>query len=187
LRQEINADTLSHQTMGGVMATTQTTLDDLLSKSEPELEALFRSSPPGEIPAGDGAGTVLAFPSAQLARNTLSQRLIAALARWLVWQGKVFDASHGELVNKVSIFNIRAVRGKVYRDASWFDGHEAIILDYSKTSFVAQKIRDEVRQVAPGLYLGLLYWERTHLVNFALAFTDDKAAERKPAASTATR
>jgi hypothetical protein len=169
------------------MATTQTTLDDLLSKSEPELEELFRSSLPGDIPDGDGAGTVLAFPSAQLAHTTLSQRLTASLARWLVWQGKVFDASRGELVNKVSIFNIRAVRGKVYKQASWFDGREAIILDYSQTSFVARKIRDEVRQVAPGLYLGLLYWERTHLVNFALTFTDGKAADGKPAASTARR
>jgi hypothetical protein len=58
----------------------------------------------------------------------------------------------------------------VYRAPSWFDGQEAIILDYSKTSFVAQRIRDEIREVAPRLYLGQVYWGRTRICNFALAF-----------------
>ena len=52
------------------------------------------------------------------------------------------------------------MRAKVYKEASWFDGKETIVLDYSKTSFVARKVRDEIREVAPGLYLGLVFWER---------------------------
>jgi len=58
----------------------------------------------------------------------------------------------------------------VYRDESWFDGKEAIILDYSKTSLVAHWIRDEIREVAPGLYLGIVYWDHDKILNFSLKF-----------------
>ncbi len=44
------------------------------------------------------------------------------------------------------------------------------MLDYSKTSLVAQWIRDEIREVAPGIYLGLVYWGKKKLIHFALEF-----------------
>ena len=53
----------------------------------------------------------------------------------------------------------KLVRAKVYKDASWFDGEETIVLDYSKTSSWPP-VRDEIREVAPGVYLGLVFWER---------------------------
>ena len=31
------------------------------------------------------------------------------------------------------------------------------MLDYSKTSLIAHWIRDEIREVSPGIYLGLVY------------------------------
>jgi hypothetical protein len=58
----------------------------------------------------------------------------------------------------------------VYRGESWAGAGEAIILDYSQTSFVAQKIRDEIREVAPGIYLGNAYWGKTRVLNFILEF-----------------
>ena len=47
------------------------------------------------------------------------------------------------------------------------DRTSAILIDYSKTSFVAQKIRDEIR-VAPELYPGKVWWSTTRLVDVAL-------------------
>jgi hypothetical protein len=43
-------------------------------------------------------------------------------------------------------------------------------LDYSDTSIIAQWIRDEIRQIEPGLYLGKVYWEKKRLIDFALKF-----------------
>ena len=78
----------------------------------------------------------------------------------VAWSGKVFDREKGDLKNKILPFGLKAVRAKVYKEASWFDGEETIVLDYSKTSFVARKVRDEIREVAPGLFLGLVFWEK---------------------------
>ena len=46
----------------------------------------------------------------------------------------------------------------MYIAPSWFDGQPAIILDYSKTSLIAHKVRDEIREVSPGTFLGIVYY-----------------------------
>ena len=61
---------------------------------------------------------------------------------------------------------------KVYFDASWMDGKETIVIDYSKTSFFAKKIRDEIREVEPGVYLGKVWWGKTRILDFALTRAD---------------
>jgi len=58
----------------------------------------------------------------------------------------------------------------VYKGKSWFDNKECIVLDYSKTSLLAKHIRDEIRQIGPGLYLGVVFWDQTRTLNFALQF-----------------
>ena len=73
----------------------------------------------------------------------------------LVWQGKIFQGSQGMAVNK--FFGVRAVKARVYQAESWRDGNPALILDYSETSLIYRPYRDEIREVAPGLYLGLMY------------------------------
>jgi hypothetical protein len=85
-----------------------------------------------------------------------------------VWQGKVFDAARGTMCNRVLPFGIETVVAKVYRAPSWLDGKECIVLDYSDTSIVARWIRDEIRLIAPDVYLGKAYWGRTRLLDFAL-------------------
>jgi hypothetical protein len=136
----------------------------LLTMSKDELDDLFRRSPAGAIPQGEADGTVL------LAPGTVLEGPAEKLIHLLTWQGKVFDPEKGELVNKILPFGIRAVRAKVYKEASWFDGKETIVLDYSKTSLVAHWIRDEIREVSPGVYLGLVYWEKTRILHFTLTF-----------------
>ena len=44
------------------------------------------------------------------------------------------------------------------------------MLDYSKTSLVAEHIRDEIRQIGPGIYLGIVYWDKNKTIHFALQF-----------------
>ena len=99
------------------------------------------------------------------------------MARLLAWKGKVFDmfAEEGEkgvLVNKVGPFGMKLIVAKVYRDASWMDNRETIVIDYGKTSFMARKIRDEIREVEPGVWLGKVWWGKTRILDFALSQKD---------------
>ena len=63
-----------------------------------------------------------------------------------------------------------AIVAKVYQSPSWLDGKECTVLDYSETSLIAHRVRDEIREVAPGLYLGVVFWGREKILNFALNF-----------------
>jgi Animal haem peroxidase len=147
---------------------------DLAAMSQAQLEAAFGAAPAGPPPDGDGLGTVLVAPRTELARPA------AWLIHWLVWQGKVFDRARGELVNKISPLGIRAVRAKVYVGASWSDGRDAVILDYARTSLLARRVRDELRQVGPATYLGVAYWERARVLMFALEFPATGLARPDP-------
>lgn len=140
------------------------TTTDLVRMSQAELDALYQNSPIGEIPDGDSKGTAMIIPGSVLAK------VLLPLIKLLAWQGKVFYRDQEFLFNKVSLFSFKAIKAKIYRAESWVCEGEATILDYSKTSFVAQKIRDEIREVAPGIYLGSAYWGKTRLLNFILEF-----------------
>ncbi|MFD7835300.1 hypothetical protein [Streptomyces sp. NPDC059761] len=138
-------------------------VDQLMTLSRPALDELFRMSPPGEIPVGDARGTVLA------ARGAAVSTMVARVVRLIAWKGKVFDAERGELRNRVTPFGVRAIRAKVYRDPSLLDDGECTVLDYSRTSVLAHWIRDEIREIKPGVYLGIVYWGRRKVLNFALS------------------
>jgi len=147
-------------------ARTKKSLDvrKLFAMNQEQLDKLFRSSSAGRTPEGVADGTVIA------GAGTPAARLLAPLLG-LAWQGKVFYGSDHDLLNRILPIGLRAVRARVYRDSSWFDGKEAIILDYSKSSLLARSIRDEIREVAPGLYLGIVYIRRRKTVNFVLRFS----------------
>ena len=74
------------------------------------------------------------------------------------------------LRNRISAFGLNAIVAEVYKGPSWLDQKECIVIDYSKTSTVAQWIRDEIRELEPGTYLGEVYWEKKRLIHFALQF-----------------
>ena len=88
----------------------------------------------------------------------------------LLWRGKVVNAREGRLKNLITPLAIPAIAAAVYKQDSWYDGKPCIVLDYSKTSFVAQKIRDEIREIAPGVFLGLVFWGRRRVLDFSLDF-----------------
>jgi hypothetical protein len=146
------------------------TVDDLLSMSQAELDAAFRAGEVGPIPDGDAEGTVLVASETLFAPAGQLDRAVARVARWLAWTGKVFDARRGELVNKITPLEIRAIRARVYKAPSWFDDRAAIVLDYSQTSLLARRVRDEIRLVGPDTYLGQVYWGRERVLEFALVF-----------------
>jgi hypothetical protein len=70
----------------------------------------------------------------------------------------------------VTILGFNAIIATVYKGESWLDQKECIVLDYSKTSLLAHWIRDEIRQIGPGFYLGKVYWGRKRLIDFCLEF-----------------
>jgi hypothetical protein len=136
----------------------------LIDMSQAQLDDLFHNSLSGNIPCGEGVGTAIINPGTEFSE------LAAKFVHICAWQGKVFDPEKGELRNKILPIGIQAIIAKVYKDASWFDQKECIVLDYSQTSLIAHWIRDEIREVAPGLYLGIVFWDRDKLINFALDF-----------------
>jgi hypothetical protein len=140
------------------------TVADLLTKSQEELDALFSDHAAGPIPDGEAKGTAIIAP------GTLYSKEIAKAVNLFAWQGKEFDGEHGFLRNHILPFGIKAIVAKVYKGDSWLDGKECIVLDYSQTSIVASRIRDEIRMIEPGLYLGKVYWDRNRLIDFSLEF-----------------
>ena len=142
------------------------TVKSWLDMSREELDDIYKNAEAGNIPTGDTRGTAILAGS-------LFSKTVAAFARLFAWQGKVFDIfadddQSGILINKVSAFSVTFIVAKVYRQDSWIDGKETIVIDYSKTSFFAKVIRDEIREIEPGVYLGKVWWGKKRILDFAL-------------------
>jgi len=140
------------------------TASGLLKMSQQQLDDLFRESPSGDIPNGPANGTAIIAP------GTVYSAEIAEVINLFGWKGKVFDAAKGLLKNRILVFGVEAIVARVYKAASWLDGKECIVLDYSDTSMVAHWIRDEIRLISPGFYLGKVYWDGKRLIDFCLQF-----------------
>jgi len=145
-------------------------LADLLGKSQAELDEIFKNHPAGPIPSGNAEGEAIVCP------GTFWSRIIARFVHDLTWQGKVFtpnpDGNGATLENKLTAVGLYGIVARVYYTSSWIDGKECIVLDYSKTSLFARRIRDEIRLIdaASKLYLGKVWWGERRLVDFALKF-----------------
>jgi hypothetical protein len=142
----------------------------LLKMSQAELDKIFTEATSGPIPDGEAKGTAIIAP------GTVFSSEIASFINHFGWQGKTFDGKRGVLTNRILPFGLNAIVAEVYKDPSWLDQKECIVLDYSKTSLVAHWIRDEIRQLQPGLYLGKVYWDKKRLIDFCLEFPDQAAA-----------
>ncbi len=123
------------------------TFAELTRRNVCELEQIYRQAKCGNIPVGFARGRIVLCPNEPFA---------AAKSRTaeLLWQGKHFCAD-GSLINQW--LGVRAIRAKVDYGPSWIDGGNSIIMDYQGTSRVWNDVRDEMREVAPGLYLGAMY------------------------------
>ena len=140
------------------------TVAQLLKTPQKELDDIFTAADAGPIPAGQADGTAIIAPDTAFSDD------IAKMVSLFAWQGKVFDREHGTLRNHILPFGLKAIVAQVYKDKSWLDDKECIVLDYSQTSLVAHWIRDEIRLIQPGLYLGKVYWDKARLIDFTLQF-----------------
>jgi hypothetical protein len=147
--------------------------------SPAQLNEMFASSPAGTIPVGRGRGTVVVVPGTRFTGP------LAAVARGVLWQGKVFRPGTHDLVNLISPFSRQVLRAEVREDRSAFDGRPCIVLDYSRSSKAARKVRDEIRQIGPGEYLGVVYNDGRKLnVFFLLKFALTSQPTSQPTGSS---
>jgi hypothetical protein len=138
------------------------TPESLARMSASELRAVFASSPAGAAPVGFAPGVALQNPGSRRTATT-------ARAAGLVWKGKEFR-SDGTLVNHL-IAGAKALPADVYVAPSRFDGQPALVFDYVKSK-LWPRVRDEVREVSPGVYLGIMYKNGAEL-NPPMFFTLD--------------
>jgi hypothetical protein len=63
--------------------------------------------------------------------------------------------SEGQMINRLA-GGREAVTASVYVGESWLDGKPSLILDYAGSKRFGD-VRDEMREVSPGVYVGLTY------------------------------
>jgi hypothetical protein len=105
---------------------------------------------------------MLAIPAAE--RAPALPALLARFARSpaFPWRGKTFRTlapGRGEGVNRVFADRFSWFRFTTSVGRSRADGLDAVLLDYDHPGNPAlvRAIKDEIREVAPGLWLGLAY------------------------------
>ncbi len=139
-------------------------LDDLAALKPDALAALYQSAVTPAVPALDGdlVGRMLAVPVLPSWMFGLLRRFAAW--RLFPWRGKSFtarDAGRGDGINRV--FGDRRPRRwfrfETFLSPSRAGAFDAFQLDYDNPDNPGpiRAIKDEVREVAPGLYLGLAY------------------------------
>lgn len=140
-------------------------VDDLASLTAPRLLELYRVADVPSVPELDGdlRGRMLAVRGA----GRLWFGLLRAFAAWrhFPWRGKSFAsrtiATRGDGINRVfgDAQPRRWFRFETFIGPSRADGGPALQLDYDNPDnpFFIRAIKDEVRQVAPGLFLGQAY------------------------------
>ena len=149
-----------------VAESADTLRDGLVHMNEVQLASTYAAGESIAIPGGRSRGIALLFPNSGLTPAL-------ALVSRIVWQGKVVDPARGRLVNRV--FGFPLIPAKVYEGESWFDDGRAIIIDYADTSSTFFYMRDEVRRIADGLWLGRSYYRNgargKYVLTFAMDFT----------------
>lgn len=146
------------------------TLDSLARQSFAALEARYRAArPPRSMHAVDGApkGRMLAVRYVDGAPVARLLRAFAASPAF-VWDGKTFAAHSDEDGTGINRIRIPGALGRqdLFPFATHFrpselDGAPALVLDYDlpRNPPWIRKIHDEIREVAPGLFLGPAMWK----------------------------
>jgi hypothetical protein len=143
--------------------------NDLVRLSRSDLEAVYRVSDIGTIPLGSTRGTAIFKPGSRMT-------MPASRVTRVLWQGKYFKDD--VMVNRV--LGVRAIDTRTYISESWLDGKPSFILDYYDTTKLFKDVRDEVREVSPGLYLGAMYFRKPDGPELAMFFTLESKAQGRP-------
>ena len=107
-------------------------------------ETLFRQAALGSVPLGPARGTVLHADGRR-------PRVRAGL-QGVVWKGKTFHAD-GTLTNRW-LGGVQAVSADAHVGTSWLDGQPCLVMQYAPNAAVFGNVRDELREIAPGVWLG---------------------------------
>jgi hypothetical protein len=158
-------------------------LDALLDLSCPALEKLYveaRAPRIGQV-AGDLRGRMLAWPSLEARPGVAGAIRAFAGAQAFPWRGKTFSPRgevSGEGINRVVSDRFRLFRFETFIAPSRAGDFDALQLDYDLRGNppVIRSIKDEIRELEPGLWLGQA-WLKTKTreilwLYFALASAD---------------
>lgn len=162
---------------GAAVATV--TLDDLEAMTRSELDAVFdegATPPAGELD-GEYSGRVLTGPVFPLDDSDVATSVAMALVNNPTnpWKGKRFEPDGEARGEGVNLLGFGPLAAEVLR----FDYHRAdclqgdgdcVLLDYDVPANPpgARRIRDEIRRVGEGSYLGRLYLEGDDATHFVL-------------------
>jgi hypothetical protein len=150
-------------------------LDALLDLDARALERLYCDARVPRIAdvRGDLRGRMLAV--VKLPRAV--QRAVRAFAGSdaFPWRGKSFtpkDDHGGDGINRVLLDRLRLYRFETYVGPSRAGDFDAVQLDYDNADnpFFIRPIKDEIREIAPRLYLGQAYLELRGKANLVLYF-----------------
>jgi hypothetical protein len=159
-----------HSAIVESVAASELTLDTLALRSYDALEALYRAAePPRSMRAVDGVpkGRMLAIRYVEGAPVGRLVRALAASPRFL-WDGKTFAARSDQEGSGINRIRIPGALGRqdlfpfeTLFGASALDGEPTLILDYDlpRNPPWIRKVHDEIREVAPGLFLGPAMWK----------------------------
>jgi len=136
-------------------------IEQLAAMDWPDLERLYCQSQAGSIPEGYVRGLAIYRPGSPFTATR-------SKVTHFLWHGKDFSSADAMLVNQWLGF--RAIRARVCYGPSWLDGAQSVVMDYRGTSRVWHDVRDEIREVAPGLYLGAMFRERSSCPKFVIFF-----------------
>jgi hypothetical protein len=138
------------------------TLDDLLALDAPALEALYQSARVPRLADVQGQlrGRMLAVVG--LPDPLLGPVRAFASSSYFPWRGKSFsprDAEHGDGVNRVISDRFELFKFETFVGPSRAGSFDAVQLDYDLPSnpFFIRAIKDEIRELRPGLWLGQAY------------------------------
>jgi hypothetical protein len=121
------------------------TLGDLKRMDFCELDQLFTHGTGTAFPVGSAHGTILLRTDGKRARAKLAGT---------VWKGKYFY-SDGCITNQWLGF--RAISTHIASGSSWYDDKPCVVIEYPPGTAVFGNARDELREIAPGLFLGRFY------------------------------
>jgi hypothetical protein len=123
------------------------TYEGLTLLSACELEQMYASACPGEMPVGFLRGRLLVLVDFPMPRASVA-------CSGLAWKGKHI-AADGTFINQFTCR--RRISSKAVIAESWLDGKPSIVMAYPPGTPLFENVRDEFREVHPRLYLGLVY------------------------------
>jgi hypothetical protein len=144
----------------GRSASPTATLDGLLALRPSELEPMYVNAkvPRLDEVGGDLRGRMLAWPVLTQGSALANFFRAFASAKSFPWKGKSFtpDEHRGEGINRVFTDRFRLFRFETFIGKSRAGDFDALQLNYDlpENPFFIRMIKDEIREIEPGVWLG---------------------------------